>query len=42
MAVRLNRIARAADTGEMRAQLPLVLIPVPALILGALVAIGLI
>jgi len=37
----LNRIAFAADTSGMRAQLPLVLLPLPALVVGALVAIGL-
>jgi len=37
----LNQIDRAADTCGMRAQLPLVLIPLPALVVGALVAIGL-
>jgi hypothetical protein len=37
----LNRIRLAADTSGMRAQLPLVLIPVPALVVGLLVAVGL-
>jgi len=39
--IRLNRSGLLADNGNMRAQLPLVLIPVPALVLGLLVAIGL-
>jgi uncharacterized integral membrane protein len=36
----LNAAVSPADTGDMRAQLPLVLIPLPALVVGALVAAG--